>query len=50
MAKVKVQVTHAVVGGKVHGETLMVEEAEAEKLEKNGYARRVATKKQEDKA
>lgn len=47
MAKVKVEVTNAVVGGKKHGETLMVEEAEAKKLEANRYVKRVATKKED---
>ncbi|MED3974605.1 hypothetical protein P4639_14525 [Priestia megaterium] len=50
MAKVKVEVTNAVVGGKTHGKTLMVEEEEAVKLEKNRYVKRVAAKKSEDKA
>lgn len=49
MAKVKVEVTNAVVGGKKHGETLTVEEAEAKHLESIGYVQRVAAKK-EDKA
>ncbi len=49
MAKVKVEVVNAIVGGKTHDETLMVEEKEADKLEKIGYVKRVAAKK-EDKA
>jgi hypothetical protein len=49
MAKVKVEVVNAVVGGKTHGETLTVEEAEAKHLESIGYVKRVAAKKSEDK-
>lgn len=47
MAKVKVQVTNAVVSGKKSGEMLIVEESEAKHLESIGYVKRIATKKTE---
>jgi hypothetical protein len=39
MAKVKIEVTNAVVGGKKHGEQLSVEQAEADRLVERGYAK-----------
>lgn len=39
MAKVKIEVVDAVVGGKKHGEQLSVEQAEADRLVERGYAK-----------
>lgn len=41
MAKVKIEVTNAMVSGKVHGEQLSVEQAEADRLVERGYAKLV---------
>jgi len=39
VAKVKVEVTNAVVNGKGHGETLSIEQKDAERLESIGYVK-----------
>ena len=48
MAKVKVEVTNAVVDGKRHGEQLSVEEADAKRLESIGYVKILNKKESKD--
>lgn len=39
MAKVKVEVTNAIVDGKCHGEQVSIEEKDAKRLESIGYVK-----------
>lgn len=47
MAKIKVEVTNAVVSGKTHGGTLVIDEVEAKHLESIGYVKLVKKEKVE---
>lgn len=50
MAKVNVEVTHAVVSGKGHGEHLELEYSRAKQLEEIGYVRILSAAKTKDTA
>jgi hypothetical protein len=50
MAKVKIEVTNAVIDGHTHGEQIEVEQADADKLVAIGYAILVETKEPTRKA
>lgn len=49
MTKVKVEVTNAVVDDKVHGETLTLDQKDAERLQSIGYVKIIEEKETKKK-